>query len=612
MSWHDANRPVTTGEGRALPARSAQAVRTGTILVGVGVMAALAGACTSSKAGDDGTGPTTNGSGTGVLASASPPAWLSVDGERLAPLPPHVITMTDNFSTHDVCAQCHSAGDGKLRDAKNRDVSPVGTWKASPMALAARDPYYLASFADELATRPSLNLTIERTCSRCHAPEAAAQLELSGEATAPGFATLTTDTTKIGNLAREGIGCTGCHQIDATGLGTAASFTGKFTINPDRQIFGPYSDPHGDFMKTVASFTPTYGAHIQKSALCATCHTVITKPRDAKGNAGGDFPEQVPYLEWRASSFVNEGPVKGEKAADCQDCHMPAADDDGVTLQLAVAKAPADLAPRKPFWRHGFAGANHLLSRFGASDPTWFGADVVKEEHEAQATAAENNLHAAAALRIGDVVRTAQGLEIPVEVTNLSGHKFPTGYPSRRAFLHVKVSAGGRTTFESGRVDGYGRFVAASPEGDRLVEPKPSFPHLDVVDRQELVQVYESVPVTATGAPAHRPLDCVKYAKDNRLLPHGFDRKNPYASYTASVGIDSDANWGTSDTVRYRVADAPPGATIEVELLFQVVRPSDIDALADKPTPAARRLFDFAKAVPPAPVTVASARATAP
>lgn len=578
----------------------------------VGLVAGLALGCGESSSGGAG-GPAGAAADAGPLASATPPAWTTAPaGEILASLPAHAQATTTNFASHDICAQCHSAGDGKLRDAKGRDVSAVGTWKASAMALAVRDPYYLAAFADELAFRPGLNLTVERTCTRCHAPEASGQLELEGQPVGPSFAMLTTETTPMATLAREGVACSGCHQITEAGLGSMVSFTGGYVMGEERRIFGPYEDPRGDFMKTVAAFTPTYGAHIQKSALCATCHTVITKPRDAKGNTGPDFPEQVPYFEWRASSYVREPGRVGEKAADCQDCHMPAADEDGVELSVNAAKAPADLPLRKPFWRHGFAGANVMLSRFGAADPAWFGANVTKEEHEAQARSIEGTLRAAAKLTVGAVTRSGATLEIPVEVTNTSGHKFPTGYPSRRAFLHVKITSGTTTVFESGRVDAFGRLVVASPDGDRVVEPAISFPHLDVVDRPELVQIYESVPVTTKGALAHRPLDAAKYAKDNRLLPAGFDRKNSYAAYTASVGVDSDPGWGTSDVVHYRVGGVPAGATIEVELLFQTARPSDIEALAPKPTPAARRLFELVKAAPLTPVVVATARAVAP
>lgn len=564
----------------------------------------LAIAACSTSAPDPAASPETPGGG----GPAGPPAWVDVPGEALAPLPPHRHTRTARFSTHDVCAQCHSAGElAELRDEKGRDVSPFGTWKASAMALAARDPYYLAVFAEELAFRPNLNLTVERTCTRCHAP--AASVELEGEGIGPSFDALTTGSTDEAHLAREGVACTGCHQITDIGLGTFTSFTGNFVIEDKRLIYGPYEDPRGEFMTIITDYTPVYGAHVSRSSFCATCHTVITKPRDARGYVGPDFPEQTTYLEWVASDFSTEG-TRGELAADCQDCHMPSSSEDGAPLELAIAKQPENLPLRKPFRTHTFAGANVMLSRFGASDPSWFGANVTKEEHEAQARSIERMLRTAASVAVPDVRRVGEGLEIVVRVTNTSGHKFPTGYPSRRAFLHVTVTApDGRVVFESGKTDAFGRLVTSS---GALAEPSKFAPHLDVIDREELVQIYESVPVDAKGNVAHRPLDAMRYVKDNRLLPAGFNRKSRYSAFIAPIGTDKDPGHGQQDTVTYRIAEAPAGSAISAELLYQVARPSDIEALAAKPTPAARRLFQFVSAAPPTPVLVSRAEARAP
>ena len=146
-------------------------------------------------------------------------------------------------------------------------------------------------------------------------------------------------------------------------------------------------------------------------------------------------------------------------------------------------------------------------------------------DHEAQSAATEATVRTAATLALGSVKRSGDGVELSVIVTNLSGHKFPTGYPSRRAWLHVKVtSAGGEVVFESGRNDAYGRLVG---RGDSLLEAATFAPHRDVVNHEDQVQIYESVPVDAAGKPAHRPLDAHHYAKDNRLLPDGFDRQEP-------------------------------------------------------------------------------------
>lgn len=126
------------------------------------------------------------------------------------------------------------------------------------------------------------------------------------------------------------------------------------------------------------------------------------------------------------------------------------------------------------------------------------------------------------------------------------------------------------------------------------------------------MQIYESVPADAAVKVTSRALDSHHYVKDNRLLPDGFNRKNRWAAFTAPIGTDGDAGFGSSDTVTYRIARAPAGATIEVRLFFQVARPSDLEALAEKPTPAARKLFDMVTAAPPLPVVVATAKGAAP
>lgn len=569
------------------------------------VAGGLAG-CPGSPAPDE-SDPVPDG-GAGPAGPAGPPGWLGVEGERLAPLPPASSTRSDRFATSDVCAQCHLASKSPaLRDPAGRDISPVGTWRASPMALAARDPFYLASFADELASRPNLQAEVQATCTRCHAPEAAIELEVASAT--PTFTMLTSEISPTAHLAREGVACTLCHQILDEGLGSRESFTGGFTVGSERKIFGPYANPTTDPMRTLVSYVPTYGAQIEKSALCATCHTVITRPRDARGFVGPEFAEQVPYLEWLASSYANEGTL-GSKAASCQDCHMPAIDLSGTPIASPIATYPNGLAERKPFWRHGFAGGNAFLSRLAASDPTWIGLPLESTDHDAQASASEAMLRTAATLAIGGVTRAGDGIELAVTVTNTSGHKFPTGYPSRRAWLHVRVVTGsGEVVFESGRNDAFGRLIGRR---DELVEPKTFAPHLDVVEREDQVQIYESVPVDAAGKIAHRPLDAHHYAKDNRLPPDGFEPRNRYAAFTATVGTEGDPGFGSADSVRYRIAHAPAGATIAVRLLYQVTRPSDLEALADKPTPAARKLFDMTTAAPPLPVVVATAEGVAP
>lgn len=572
------------------------------------LVAAGAAGCPGS---DDGSASSSSSSGStrtgGVLVG--PPRWLGVAGERLAALPEQAPARTDRFLTSDACAQCHLPGKSEaLRDARGRDVSPVGTWRSSAMALAARDPFYLAAVADELVKRPAIAADVEKTCTRCHAPAASVELGATGEA--PTFALVTKETTPFAHLAREGVACTTCHQIQPTGLGTSSSFTGGFEVGWDRTIFGPFPSPTQEPMRTIVSYTPEYGSHVSESSLCATCHTVITRSRDAKGMEGQQFPEQMPYLEWLASAYANEGRV-GSKATSCQGCHMPSTDADGAELDTAMAAFPTGLPKRRPFRKHVFAGANVFLSRLAAADPTWIGLPLLRADHEAQAGANEAMLKKAAVVAIEATRRVGDILEVPVRVTNTSGHKLPTGYPSRRVFLQVTVRApDGAIVFESGRTDANGRLVRRGPTGDLLVEPSNFLPHFDVVEREDQVQIWESVPADASGAVARRPLDAHHYAKDNRLLPDGYDPKNRWAAFMLSVGTENDRGFGSADRVLYRIANAPVGARVDVRLVHQAARPSDVEAFVDAPTPAARRLFDLVTSAPPVPALVAEASIT--
>ena len=56
-----------------------------------------------------------------------------------------------HFATAEVCADCHSNHDSSdaMRDAAGRPVGPYDLWGATPMANAARNPYWWAAVAAE-------------------------------------------------------------------------------------------------------------------------------------------------------------------------------------------------------------------------------------------------------------------------------------------------------------------------------------------------------------------------------------------------------------------------------------------------------------------------------
>jgi hypothetical protein len=500
--------------------------------------------------------------------------------EPLAPLPPPAIVDTDRFADSAKCGQCHLASDSALRDASQRDVSPVRLWRSSMMALAARDPYYLAVFGEERTRDPGA----DAVCIRCHAPAG------TEETPGLGFDALVSATDPGATIGREGVTCTLCHQIASTDLGSERSFSGGFVVDYGRAIFGPHANPFVDPMRMFVDYTPTAGDHVATAALCATCHTVILRP------GAGEVVEQATFLEWRSSSVAATKP--------CQACHVPAEDDDGVRISTPISKFPATLSPRSPVGRHLFVGGNAYMLRLIASAEPWAQTGLAPAELEEAAVAAEAHLATAAKLMVTPG-RAASRVTLAVTVANQTGHKLPTGYPSRRMWLHVTVrAADGAIVFESGAA------TAGVLAGDAASALRP---HRDRIDRADQVQVWQAVLVDRDGAPTHRALDAVRYGKDDRIEPAGFAPSAADRARVASVGVDGDPDFVPgSDTVTYAIDGVPAGASAEIELLYQSLTPAIVDAIDDARTPAGTRFVDLARARPITPIVLARFEAALP
>lgn len=534
-----------------------------------------------------------------VAVDAGPTGWQGLPGERLGPLPAAASAQTTRFMTSDACAFCHAAeaGSTALRDAKGRDVSPVSTWRSSMMALSARDPYYLAVLEHELEAHPAGKDAVLKTCTRCHAPAANVELAAAGDVLE--FATLTAGTTSEVTVGRDGVTCTVCHQIKSDGLGSPQSFTGGYVIGDDRRIFGPHEAPFAMPMQQRVGYVPTAATHMTESGLCGSCHTVETHALDATGAPNGPaFLEQGPFVEWSVSAFAK---ADGQS---CQSCHVPTTDDDGQAISTLLSTRPANrLAPRSPFGRHLLVGANAFMLRVLASQRAWAGYAPPAEELLAQADRAEASLRTAARVSVVGMSRDGAALVARVRVENLTGHKLPTAYPSRRMWLHVKiVDETGTIVFESGGHRG-GRIVDA---GGRVLDRIATmFQHRRAVTAPSEVQVWEAVPVDAKGAVGRTLLDASAFVKDNRLLPRGFDAADPRAALARPVGVDGDADFGSTDDVEVRVAGAPARGRVEIALLYQTIRPAELELLAEHPGPAALRFLDMVGAAEMKPIVMA-------
>lgn len=467
------------------------------------------------------------------------------------------------FLTSDRCAACHN----DLKTASGQDVSIGFDWRASIMANSSRDPYWQASVRRETLDHSSATSHIEDECSGCHMPLTRYEAKVQGK---PGqvFAHLPFSAdAKDGRKAADGVDCSLCHQISAAKLGTRESFNGGFELEPRtaastaREI-GPFKIDAGQariMQSSTGAWEPTDqgSGHLRKSELCATCHTLITTAFGPDGKPAGALPEQMPYKEWLNSDF--------KSTKTCQDCHMTTVPEPApITRVFGV--------PRDGMKRHVFVAANFFMQRLLNRFREELEVTALPQELTAAADYTVSYLKSEAArLAISGVESQDGRLSFDVRVENLGGHKLPTAYPSRRAWLHVTVrDSGDRVVFESGalRPDG-------SIEGnDNDADPARFEPHYSEINAADQVQVFEDILGDSKGQVTTGLLTAVRYLKDNRIPPKGFDKRSVDADVAVVGGALEDADFsGGSDRVRYRVnlGDVRGPVKIDAELMYQPI-----------------------------------------
>jgi hypothetical protein len=548
----------------------------------------------------------TASAGPGLPTATPPPTATTV-------APPTVVAETgafegltlpagrnDLFSGSGACAVCHT----HMTDESGKDVSIDSAWRASIKAQAARDPYFLASLRAEVEAFPDQRVAIEDTCAACHTPMADYAQAAEG---APGA--LLDDgfldpDHPLHELALDGVSCTLCHQIRPGNLGASAN-SGGYVIDTttapgDREIFGPFTvdETQAQIMQAASGFVPVQSTHVTQSELCATCHTLYTPVFDDAGKTIGEFPEQVPYLEWFYSDY-RQGPT-------CQGCHMPEAQG-GVRVSVTSPNL------RSPFTQHTFWGGNaYMLGVLQA-----FGEELELTASSAQLEAARLGTLAqlrsgTATLAIENLVAGGASLSADVRVEDLAGHKFPTAYPSRRAWLHATVTdASGAIVFESGGVGPDGAIAGNENDADAGQYEL----HYETINRPDQVQIYEAILKTAEGQVTTHVLRAAGYLKDNRLLPAGFEKAAPYEDIAVWGGaVDDEDFLGGGDVVTYII---PVGSgtgpyTLTVELLFQSIGFRWAENLKTATGPEVERFLGYYAAVPNTPVVIASATQQTP
>jgi hypothetical protein len=396
------------------------------------------------------------------------------------------------------------------------NLSPYSEWRSSLMGLSGRDPVFFSQLETEMNLYPGIRDQIVNTCLSCHGVMGQRQLALdTGKPFEFKLEYLdrfgAQPLAEYGGLARDGVSCAVCHHISDEGLGTPATYTGKFNVGKPDEIFGPYQDVATVPMKNSLGLTPlkTRENQIAKSALCGSCHTVILPvltpgqpytPGDNvfTNNRQRTEHEQNTYLEWRNSKFQDERPPVDRAAAQsCQQCHMPGMypQKTGEKLQFKVASIEDETFaavefrardedihlrvrggaenPAEGYSRHTLVGLNlfvmEIFNQFSAQlgistypasggspstpffDPMATWGNPVPSMVLTKKSALDMARNETAQVEVASVRRTAKGLTAQVKVANLAGHRFPSGVSFRRAFIELRVrDASGRTVWVSG------------------------------------------------------------------------------------------------------------------------------------------------------------------
>jgi hypothetical protein len=500
----------------------------------------------------------------------------------------------------------------------------------------------------------------------------------------PGFTDISDSADahfKYGALARDGVSCLACHRQQETRQPPAGkenalkyflehSITGLFQTGARDRVAGPFKDDEisPEPMKNALGATPKHDDYMKSPRLCGSCHAinlpVIDKPPIEPVGPRTHFDmEQATYLEWLNSSYQTEikpvvacGPLKDNPACarTCQDCHMPrnyigesggkAIVRDPIQTKFAVIEdqdyPQADHRlgldkirvryREKDYARHELLGANvFLLEMFRQAN------ELLGVRFSDFMTGTATGLDAAIANTVrqvrSDTVRleakvqsaSAEHIVADVTVTNLTGHRFPSGVGFRRAFIELLVidtsNGGNRIAWSSGRTNGAG--VIVGMDGKPL--PSESFEeyvdkdgrkrqhfqdHYETITSDGQVQIYEELTQDAehriTTSFLRRDYEGLK---DNRLLPRGWSRAGPdpknfsgeFLEATFPKGRAADdpryRDGSGTDSVRYDIA-LPPGLDpknlrVQATLYYQSIPPYFLQMrFAEADGPATRRL----------------------
>ncbi len=472
------------------------------------------------------------------------------------------------------CAGCHGGTDS------GHNIRPHTTWAGSLMANAGRDPLFWAAVDVANNDLPGIG----EWCLRCHSPEGWLDARATPPTGTPDGCSLSGDIDGVNNDF-EGLTCAFCHRMQVNldpppGQASVYFENGQYWIDdemcpngfePCRR--GPYNyagglpqPPHG-WARSPYHFTSDH---------CGNCHNVtnplLTLIDETGVDTGIPVPVERTFMEWQQSRFAEIGPSH----VTCQNCHMPDA-----THDPAYPSTAPDINRTGDLPIHQLAGGNSWIPQVIKGEYPALGRDA---ELDATSAWAEEILQAAATIEITapSVAEAGADLDLNVRVTNLSGHKLPTGYPEgRRMWLDVVVrDASGDPVWRSGEWDPV-TGVLADDSHLKVYEVKPGIWNLNGTSECD------------TDGAAGNPLfhfvlnDCI--ALDNRIPPEGFtggsDIETRPVNYTYPETAPGSGILVNHDDTGYTVTIPPQAGgelSVEAVLLYQTTSDDYVNFLLDE------------------------------
>lgn len=553
----------------------------GNVSGGAGVVISYRAAAVPGTLGSITTHATLSGAGLNPLTLATyinvPRAVLesTIDNFFLPGTQPNQINQPLQSSTD--CDTCHTA-------------AIYDRWRGSAMSQAGRDPVFWAAMSVANAYAPNSG----EYCLRCHTSTG----WLSGRSSPADGSALT--PSDIHN----GVACLTCHRMvdpvaspgdEASGIdsliraslvespptdGTVGS--AMMIIDPNDNRRGPF-DLAATFGYHSAYQTDFLGANedaIGRARICGTCHNLsnpLLEKDPTHGNqywpiAAGEpskpfdqrqiFPIERTFDEWRLSEFAT-----GSNPQTCQDCHMPKTT--GKAADDAFNPVYRDCVTTGCLPEHTLVGSNTWLPELLQMDEWRLNSieDTAYLNTNMQLT--ESFMKTAARLEVGMGAPSGGTRTVDVTVTNLTGHKLPTGYPEgRRMWIHLQAyDEAGNLVYESGAYDPVSGVLDDDPDV-KVYEAK--------LGMTDALAATLGLPNDSDGSSFFFALNNT-FIKDSRIPPRGYDADAFNQDGLRPVMADPYPTGQYWDTTQYEVPEEAVHVT--VQLYYQVASREYIEFL---------------------------------